>query len=101
MIEPSGVKLELVHDVSQAGSSCNLGKHHDNKLAPAVQSPVLALGTEAISLDFAKIMAVKKMKQLMKNCVRMCHGLNLLSFKWVMRNLTISRKVVFRPILFS
>jgi hypothetical protein len=25
--------------------------------------------------------------------------LNLLSFKWVMRNLTILRKVVFRPIL--
>jgi hypothetical protein len=100
MVEPGGLKLELVHNVSQARSSCDLGKHHNNELAPAVQSPVLTLGTEAISLDFAKIMSVKKMKQLMKNCVRICHGLNLLSFKWVTRNRTISRKARSRPTLF-
>ena len=100
MIKPTSLKLELMHNVSQAGSSGYLGKHHNNELASAVQTPVLTLGAEAISFDFAKIMSVKKMKQLMKNCVRMCHGLNLLSFKWVTGNLTISRKARSRPILF-
>lgn len=88
----------------QAGPSSNLGKHHDHELSPVVQAPVFALGTEAILLDFSKIMSVKKLKSASggkENCVRMCHGLNLSSFQWVVANHTISRKARFGPILFS
>jgi len=77
-----------------------VGKHHNNEVAPTIQSPVHALGTKVISLDFAKITSCNKMKQLMKNCVRMSRSLNLFSFKWVTRNLTISRKAGSRPVLF-
>ena len=79
MVELGSLELELMHNVPQDGPSSNLGKHHDHKLAPAAQASVLTPRLEAILLDFAKIMSVNKMKQLMEDCVRMCHGLNLLS----------------------
>ena len=99
MVEFDSLKLKLMHNIPQAGSSGDLGKHHDHKLSPAVQGPVLALGFEPILLDSSKIMSVKKLKQLKEDCVRMCHGLNLLSFQWVVANHTISRKARFGPIL--
>lgn len=100
VVEFGTMELELMHNISQAGSSRDLGKHHDRKLAPAVQGTVLAPRPEAISFDPSKIMSVKKLKQLMKDCVRMRHGLNLLSYQCVIGNHTISRKARFGPILF-
>jgi len=93
--------LKSVHNVSQTGSPCNLGKHHNNELAPAVQGRVLSLRPEVISFNLSKVISVNKMKQLMKSCVRMRYTWNFLSFNWVTGNLTISRKARFRPILFS
>ena len=72
MVESGSLKLELVSNVSQTASARNLSRHHDHKLAPAVQASVLTPRLEAILLDFAKIMSVKKVKQLMEDCVRMC-----------------------------
>lgn len=92
MVKPGSLKSELLHNVSQARSCRNLGKHYNNELAPAVQGPVLTLWAEAISLDSAKLMSLKKVKQLMENCVKMCHGLNLFAYQWVRGNRTISRK---------
>jgi hypothetical protein len=56
VVKPGSLKLELISDISQAASSRYLGKHHDHKLAPAVQGAVLPPGLEPISLNFGKIM---------------------------------------------
>ena len=101
MVKLGSLKVKLMHNISQTGSSRNLGKHHDNELAPAAKMAVLALWFEPILLDSSKIMSVKKLKQLIEDCVRMCQGLNLLSCQWVRGNRTIPRKTGFGPILFS
>jgi len=101
MVELCPMKLKMLNDIAQAASAGDLSEHHHHKLAPAVQSPILPLWLEPVALDFAKIMSVQKLQQLSEYYVRMCHGLNLLSFKWVTGNLTISRKVRFGPTSFS
>jgi hypothetical protein len=85
------MELELLHDISQAGSSGDLGEHHHDKLPPATEGAALAFGPESALLDSSKIMSVKKVKQLMEDCVTMGHGLNLLSCQCVMRKTTIPR----------
>ena len=65
------------------------------KVTPAVQCTVLPAGPEAISLNPSKIMSVKKLKSALggvEDCVRMCHGLNLLSFQWIVGNSTYITK---------
>jgi hypothetical protein len=59
------MELELLHDISQAGSSGDLGEHHHDNLPPATEGAALAFGPESTLLDLSKIMSVKKMKQLM------------------------------------
>jgi len=78
VVEPLDLPLKLLNDVSQAGDTGKLGKHHHGKLLPSIEAPILPFASEAFALDPVENMSVNKLQQLAKNCVTMCHGLILL-----------------------
>ena len=92
VIELGRLEVKMVHNVPQTASGSQLSKYHHYQLAPAVKCPVSASRPEAVLFNLFKVEFVKKMKQLVKDCVRMSQGLNLLSFKWVMANATITER---------
>jgi hypothetical protein len=79
VVQPGSLRRQLGRDIPQAGTVGEMGKHHGDKLPPAIQGPVPALGTESLSFCALKFIAVKKLKQLAEDCVTVSHGLNLLS----------------------
>jgi hypothetical protein len=100
VIELAHMEFELLHDISQARSSGDLGEHHHDKLPAATEGATPAFGLELALLDFPKIKSVKKMKQLVEDCVTRCHGLNLFLCQCVMHKTAIPRKAKFGPASF-
>ena len=80
VIKPGCLRPHLGRDIPQAGTVGEVCEHHSDKLPPAIQGAVPALGTVALSFSALKFITVKKMEQLAEDCVIMGHGLNLLSF---------------------
>jgi hypothetical protein len=60
-----------------------MSKHHSYQLSPAREGTVFPLRLKTFSFDRIKRISIKKLQQLAEDCVRMCHGLNLISFSGV------------------
>ena len=61
MVKLGPIEFEVLNNITQAGSASDLSKHHDYKLAPAIQGAILTLGSKAVFLDLSKIISVKRL----------------------------------------
>ena len=79
MIEFLTVDRHIGNDIPKAFSSRQLSHYHRTELGPAVErteflSSMMLLG------QLIKFMSRKNLQQLMKDCVAVCHGLDLIGF---------------------
>ena len=91
MVQPSRLKLELIHDIAKATSGRDLSKHHDNELFPATKGSILSDRFITFFLNASKIMSINQLQQLTEYSINMCHGLILLSCQLLIGKANITR----------
>jgi hypothetical protein len=77
--------LEVFHDIPQTFSAGKLANHHGHELRPAIERTKLLPDMMLPGKGF-KFMSLEKTDNLIKDCVTMGHGSDLLVFIGVLAN---------------
>ena len=73
------MSCHIDNNVSETFTASQLSHEESSELGPAIERTEF-LANMMLSCQFVKFMSGKNLQQLMKDCVTVCHGLDLLGF---------------------